>query len=212
MPLRVERTRPRRPRPAEREILAQLAAKGCNHTATGLQLPARNCTRLHQIAPNCAKQSIGRKTDPMKSILLLSFYFHLIACKVAEASCLLGLESTTAGGRCHLSRLSYASPVQAVREIESGWIQPAPIQLNSTYLAILLTPPTPSCSMQGWLRTIQRRFCKWKSDSPPTHSAVITWPRCAGRKDSSAQVVRGEKRGQQVEAVLSVRPVVTKPP
>jgi len=27
----------------------------CNHTATGLQLPARNCTRLHQIAPNCGQ-------------------------------------------------------------------------------------------------------------------------------------------------------------
>src|ERR1035438_1849993 len=54
---------------------------------------APDCTKLHQIAVNCAKQSIGRKTDPMKSILLLSFYFHLIACKVAEASCLLALEA-----------------------------------------------------------------------------------------------------------------------
>src|ERR1022692_4478848 len=96
MPLRVERTRPRRPRPAEREILPQLAAKGCNHTATGLQLPARNCTRLHQIAPDCghcAKNSMERKTDLMKSILLLSFYFHLIACKVAEAFRLLALKA-----------------------------------------------------------------------------------------------------------------------
>jgi hypothetical protein len=51
---------------------------------------------LHQIAPSCgrcAKKSKRRKTDLMKSILLLSFYFHLIACKVAEASCLLALKA-----------------------------------------------------------------------------------------------------------------------
>src|ERR1022692_3605829 len=74
MPLRVERTRPRRPRPAEPEILVQLAAKGCNHTASGLQLPTRNCTRLHQIAPNCghcAKKSKRRKPERKKSILPL---------------------------------------------------------------------------------------------------------------------------------------------
>ena len=46
----------------------------CNPTATGLQLPARNCTRLHQIAPNCghcAKKSKRRKPERKKSILPL---------------------------------------------------------------------------------------------------------------------------------------------
>jgi len=67
----------------------------CNPTATGLQLPARNCTRLHQIAPNCgcAKKSRGRKPGRKNGILLLSFCLHLLAWKVAEASRLLALKA-----------------------------------------------------------------------------------------------------------------------
>jgi len=70
-----------------------------NRTATPgeeLHQIAPDCTRLHQIAPDCghcAKKSMERKTDLMKSILLLSFYFHLIACKVAEAFRLLALKA-----------------------------------------------------------------------------------------------------------------------
>jgi hypothetical protein len=33
----------------------------CNPTATGLQLPARNCIRLHQIAPDCTKLRLRQK-------------------------------------------------------------------------------------------------------------------------------------------------------
>jgi len=57
---------------------------------------APDCTKLHQIAPNCghcAKKSLGRKTGLKKSVLLLSFYFHLFACKVAEAFRLPALKS-----------------------------------------------------------------------------------------------------------------------
>jgi len=89
---------------------------------------APDCTKLHQIAPDCghcAKKSKRRKTGRKKSILLLSFCLQNGGGVPPP-----GFESTTAGRRCHLSRLSYASPSQAVRDIESCWIQPAPIQVN----------------------------------------------------------------------------------
>jgi hypothetical protein len=104
-----------------------------NRTATPgeeLHQIAPNCTKLHQIAPDCghcAKQSLERKTDRKKSILLLSFCLQS-----GPGVPPPGGESSAAGRRCHLSRLSYASPSRAVRDIESGWIQPAPIQLNPT--------------------------------------------------------------------------------
>jgi hypothetical protein len=95
MPLRVERTPNRRPRLAEREILVQLSERGCNPTATGLQLPARNCTRLHQIAPDCTRlRSLRQKIKKEKTRAEEKYFApiyrpHLLACKVAEASCLL---------------------------------------------------------------------------------------------------------------------------
>jgi hypothetical protein len=54
---------------------------------------APNCTKLHQIAVIAPKNQKGENQTLMKSILLLSFYFHLIACKVAEASCLMALKA-----------------------------------------------------------------------------------------------------------------------
>jgi len=68
---------------------------GCNPTATGLQLPARNCTRLHQIAPNCTRlrslrQKIKREKNRPEAEYSAPIYCpHLFACKVAEASRLL---------------------------------------------------------------------------------------------------------------------------
>jgi len=80
-----------------------------NRTATPgeeLHQIAPNCTKLHQIAlvcisplrlhwiaVNCAKKSMGRKTDLKKSLLLLSFCLHLFVCKVAEACRLLALKA-----------------------------------------------------------------------------------------------------------------------
>jgi hypothetical protein len=102
-----------------------------NRTATPgeeLHQIAPDCTRLHQIAPNCgrcAKKSKRRKPGRKKGILPPSFCLESGGDVPPP-----GFESTTAGRRCHLSRLACASPSQAVRDIESGWIQPAPIQLN----------------------------------------------------------------------------------
>jgi len=108
----------------------------CNPTATRLQLPARNCTRLHQIAPNCTKlRSLRQKIKKEKNrpdekypspIFLLPSYCLQSGRGVLPP----GLESTAAGRRRHPSRLVCTSPSQAVRDIESGWIQPAPIQVN----------------------------------------------------------------------------------
>jgi hypothetical protein len=95
---------------------------GCNPTQSDCNSRrgiAPDCTRLHQIAPNCghcAKQSIGRKTDLKKSVLLLSFCLHLIACKVAEASCLLALKA---------QRLDAAATFP-------GSLMPAPHRLSET--------------------------------------------------------------------------------
>ena len=65
--------------------------------------------------------------------------------------------------------------------------------------AILLTPPTPSCSGEGWLRNIRRRFWNWKIVLALTNIAVLTWRQSAGRKDLCAQAVAGEKLGQRNE-------------
>jgi hypothetical protein len=122
MPLRGERTRPRRPRPAEREIQAQLAKSGCNHTATGLQLPARNCTRLHQIAPNCTRLRSLRQKIKKEKIRAEERYSapiyrpHLFACKVAEASRLLVVKAP---------RLDAAATFP-------GSLMPAPHRLSET--------------------------------------------------------------------------------
>jgi hypothetical protein len=62
---------------------------------TGLQLPARNCTKLHQIAPDCTRlrslrQKIKReKTRAEEKYSAPIYRPHLLACKVAEASRLL---------------------------------------------------------------------------------------------------------------------------
>ena len=92
---------------------------------------APDCTKLHQIAVVAPKNQKGENQSGKK-----------VFCPYLSAPsfCLQsgpgvpppGGESSAAGRRCHLSRLSYASPSRAVRDIESGWIQPAPIQLNST--------------------------------------------------------------------------------
>jgi len=71
----------------------------CNPTATGLQLPARNCTELHQIAPNCTRlrlrQKIKReKTRPEERYSAPIYWTHLFACKVAEASRLLVVKAS----------------------------------------------------------------------------------------------------------------------
>jgi len=47
---------------------------------------------LNWIAVNCAKKLLERKTGRKKSILLLSFCLHLVACKVAGASRLLAVK------------------------------------------------------------------------------------------------------------------------
>jgi len=62
---------------------------------TGLQLPARNCTRLHQIAPDCTRlrslrQKIKKEKTRAEERYSAPIYRpHLFACKVAEASRLL---------------------------------------------------------------------------------------------------------------------------
>jgi len=72
---------------------------GCNPTATGLQLPARNCTRLRQIAPNCTKlgslrQKIKKEKTRAEEKYSAPIYCpHLFACKVAEASRRLALKA-----------------------------------------------------------------------------------------------------------------------
>jgi hypothetical protein len=112
-----------------------------NRTATPgeeLHQIAPNCTKLHQIAPDCTKlRSLRQKIKREKNrpeewcpapILLPPSYCLQSGGGVPPP----GFESTTAEGRCHLSRLACTSPSQAVRDIESGWIQPEPIQLNST--------------------------------------------------------------------------------
>jgi hypothetical protein len=99
-----------------------------NRTATPgeeLHQIAPNCTKLHQIAVIAPKNQKGEKQAGRKVSCS-----YLFASKMAEASRLLACEITTAGRRCHLSRLACASPSQAVRDIESAWIQPAPIQVN----------------------------------------------------------------------------------
>jgi hypothetical protein len=106
----------------------------CNRTATPgeeLHQIAPDCTRLHQIAVIAPK---NQKRENQSGRKVFCPYLS------APSSCLQsgrgvlppGGESSATGRRCHLSRLSYASPPQAVRDIESGWIQPAPIQLNPT--------------------------------------------------------------------------------
>jgi hypothetical protein len=65
--------------------------------------------------------------------------------------------------------------------------------------AILLTPPAPSCSGAGWLKTIRKRFWNWNSVLPLTNSAALTWRHSAGRKDLCALAVAGEKLGQRNE-------------
>ena len=94
---------------------------------------APDCTKLHQIAPNCghcAKKSKRRKPDPDEKYPSPIFLLPSYCLQSGRGVPPPGFESTTAGRRGHLSRLSYASPSQAVRDIESGWIQPAPIQVN----------------------------------------------------------------------------------
>jgi hypothetical protein len=94
----------------------------CNPTATGLQLPARNCTRLHQIAPNCTKlQSLRQKikkekTRAEKRYSAPIYRPHLFACKVAEASRLLVVKAP---------RLDAAATFP-------GFLMPAPHRLSET--------------------------------------------------------------------------------
>jgi len=51
--------------------------------------------------------------------------------------------------------------------------QTATVQRNQASLPILLTPPTPSRSMKGWLRTIRRPFWNWKSGLPLRNNVVL---------------------------------------
>jgi len=103
-----------------------------NRTATPgeeLHQIAPDCTKLHQIAVIAPKNQKGENQSRGKVFCpyLSAPSFCLQGGRgVAPPGC----ESSAAGRRRHLSRLSYASPSQAVRDIESGWIQPAPIQLN----------------------------------------------------------------------------------
>jgi hypothetical protein len=103
-----------------------------NRTATPgeeLHQIAPDCTKLHQIGVIAPKNQKGENQSGRKVFCpyLLPPSFCLQSGGGVPP---LGFESTTAGCRCHLSRLSYASPSQTVRHIESGWIQPTPIQLN----------------------------------------------------------------------------------
>jgi len=105
-----------------------------NRTATPgeeLHQIAPDCTKLHQIAVIAPKNQKGENQSGRKVFCpyLLPPSFCLQSRRGVPP---LGGESSAPGRRCHLSRLSYASPSEAVRDIESGWIQPAPIQLNPT--------------------------------------------------------------------------------
>jgi hypothetical protein len=105
-----------------------------NRTATpGQELHqiAPDCTKLHQIAVIAPKNQKGEKQSGRK--VFRPFSLPPSFCLQSGRGVLPpGFESSATGRRCHLSRLSYAGPTQVVRDIESGWIQPATIQLNPT--------------------------------------------------------------------------------
>jgi hypothetical protein len=132
-------------------ILTKAGAILPNRTATPgeeLHQIALDCTKLHQIALvsisplrlhwialDCGQlrqKIIGEKNRPEEKYPAPIFLPPSFCLQSGRGVPPPGGESPAAGCRCHISRLSYASPSQAVRDIESGWIQPAPIQVNPT--------------------------------------------------------------------------------
>ena len=126
------------PSPSQAGGARNSTATRCKRVQSYRNRTATPGEELHQIAPNCTRlRSLRQKIIGEENRLEENYPAPIF---LPPSYCLQsgrgvpppGFESTTAGRRGHLSRLACANPSQAVRDIESGWIQPAQIQLNST--------------------------------------------------------------------------------